>query len=538
MKQLSPVSADDTQSTPLVILTVPHAATNSLSKEQSSDSAALTIATQIKLKLQTLFKTKIDVALLPGTTNGSTVDLNHYRRPAEPNYAEWKTYHDNLDSLISDNHARRLVLVDVHSYAATAGNSNQPSGYTVAGSLDKAFGSFLNDKLWGKDQPLAPSGENAVILRASDQLVRDAALVAMREPDKATFATTIDRVSTSVSEAIVEWLSLHSEDDRVERSSRIKWIQSLSNTNFVVREAKDADQAIYKPVPSTYAEELKYRQQQCRIDRDPSVILYNTFTIGSSVLVIVRDDLLCGGAKSRYLPYVLSDPAYKRYREFIYASGWPGGAQASLAASIKHMNTKRVGEDRLQATIFIEPDDSNPRLIPQKPFPLVARGAGAQYKLVPNGTDMASSVVNYVAKDTTNRRKVLESGIPSPVERMIIRRMAECVRDHFQLKKGDVPFDEVWVCVGSAVFIHGLAQVTDLAKKFIGVSVYSGAVYPTIANVEIQHANKDVYVPIDPKTDPMPPVPSSLNYDAKVWANLRQTFNSKIQKRVLWWNMF
>ena len=49
-------------------------------------------------------------------------------------------------------------------------------------------------------------------------------------------------------------------------------------------------------------------------------------------MVVVRDDLLCGGTKSRVLyPYLINSGLANKYSEFIYVSPSYGGAQIALA---------------------------------------------------------------------------------------------------------------------------------------------------------------------------------------------------------------
>jgi hypothetical protein len=529
-----------TSTVPLIILTVPHGVPSELSTSGHwSDTEALTMAYSIKTKLENDLRSGAEIVLLPGNVNRGHADLNRYLRPGNPGNPEWIAWHDKLDSIIHTavRERRHIILLDIHSYPGeSTGLYPKSLGYIILGPWNK-FGQFLNDKLW-KAQPYVPGGENAIMLMASGWGIKDMALIEVNE-SLVSRNETADYISTFSASAIKQWLDNVPTDGEQERFKRVQWIDSLDSTvEFKVQPFEDR----VKSVPTNYDKELEYRIDQCARDRSPETILYTTFSVEGSTLVVIRDDLLCGGAKSRYLPYVLRDPALSNYREFIYASGWPGGAQASLAASVKWLNKTRPRDDQLLATIFTEPDQDDPSMIPQKPFPLLAQKTlDAQYKLVLKEQDMATSIEGYIRKDETNRRKLLESGFPSRIERLVIRRMAESVRDHFQglftPKTRDFKFDEVWVCVGSALFIHGLAQVSDLAKEFIGVSVYQNATYPHMENVRIEYAEKDVFTPINPSTE-IPLVPSSINYDAKVWTKLRTTFDRSKPKHVLWLNMF
>ena len=48
-------------------------------------------------------------------------------------------------------------------------------------------------------------------------------------------------------------------------------------------------------------------------------------------IVVIRDDLLCGGTKSRVAYPFIENLVSKGYKEFVYVSPWYGGAQIALA---------------------------------------------------------------------------------------------------------------------------------------------------------------------------------------------------------------
>jgi len=299
--------------------------------------------------------------------------------------------------------------------------------------------------------------------------------------------------------------------------------------HFTVREVTNDEKYSMPGIWNDQAE-YSYRLGRVLVDASPMTIRYQHFT-SPCHLYIIRDDLLVGGVKSRFLQYVLQDPKFSRYREFIYASGWPGGAQVSLADTVKRLN-KKDGGNR-QATIFIESTSARSNTVPEKPFPQLAKNKlDAQYIVTPE-SEMPPAISKYVM--AKGDRKWLTTGLQSDIEALIIQRMATDVLNHF--KAMSIHFDEVWACVGEGIFMRALASVPKLAEKFVGVSVYPDSKV-RIDGVTIIPASRPLTTPTDPVKE-VPPVPSARYYDAKVWVELSKRLNKvNPDTKILWWNMY
>ena len=196
---------------------------------------------------------------------------------------------------------------------------------------------------------------------------------------------------------------------------------------------------------------------------------------------VVRDDLLAGGSKMRYmLPYLAALDA----KEVVYASPAVGYAQIALAHVCAMLGKK--------ATIFVAM-----RKIPHERT-LRAKAAGAKIMQVPCGY---MSVVSARAKAycAATGAYLLPFGADVP---QAIEHFAEAAR---QLPTPA----EVWACSGSGALIRGL-QLAWPSAKFNAVRV--GAL-PNVGKAKLWVAPEKY----EQKARKPPPFPSCDNYDAKVW---------------------
>ena len=212
----------------------------------------------------------------------------------------------------------------------------------------------------------------------------------------------------------------------------------------------------------------------------------------------VRDDLLPGGSKMRYmLPLVAAMPE----QEICYASPAVGYAQMALA-HVCAMLGKR-------AVIFVAK-----RAKPHQRT-LAAKAAGATVYQVPHGylSNVQAKAKRY-AQDTGAR--VIPWGVDVP----------EALEHFAAAARGiDVQPTEVWACAGSGALIRGL-QLAWPAAAFHAVQV--GAA-PRVGQAKLHRAPEKY----EEAARRPPPWPSCDNYDAKVW----QFAESQASDGALIWNL-
>ena len=203
-------------------------------------------------------------------------------------------------------------------------------------------------------------------------------------------------------------------------------------------------------------------------------------------IIVVRDDQIPGGTKSRYLL-----PLFQNFPHVVYASPACGGAQLSLAYCAQLTNR--------QATVFVA----------QRKQPhartLEAKAAGAHVFQVSPGylTNVQAKARRYAASTAAY---YMEFGGESPEAIRVIAEAAARVKDLVG------KLDEVWCAAGSGVLIRGL-QCGLEAKRFFAVQV--GHV---LTPKEVSCADILVYpLPFDRESHYPVPFPSCRNYDAKAW---------------------
>jgi hypothetical protein len=214
-------------------------------------------------------------------------------------------------------------------------------------------------------------------------------------------------------------------------------------------------------------------------------------------LLVVRDDLLPGGTKLRYLvPLLASD----RAQEFVYASPAYGYAQIALAHACKMLGKR--------ATIFAAKRN---RLHRRQE---AAKAAGARIMLVPNGY---LTVVQKAAREycAVSGARLIPFGVDTPEA---IEAFADCARA--------LPIRplEVWCVAGSGTLARGLQAAWPGAKVF---AIQVGRA-PNAGRAEILLAPEAFE---DDAKHP-PPFPSCSNYDAKAWRFLRRA-----RPGALFWNV-
>lgn len=202
-------------------------------------------------------------------------------------------------------------------------------------------------------------------------------------------------------------------------------------------------------------------------------------------IAVVRDDLLPGGTKARFLGHLFKPGV----EEVVYASPAEGGAQTALAAV--------AGALGKRATIFVAAR--------AKPHPraLLAKRLGARVCMVEPGylTVVQARARAYCA---ASGAFLAPFGVDMPES---IEAIASAAR------RLSVSPDEVWCASGSGVLARGLAAAWPRARRHV-VQVGRELSPADVAGAEIHVAP----LPFS-KPHPGPvPFPCDPHYDAKAWA--------------------
>ena len=213
---------------------------------------------------------------------------------------------------------------------------------------------------------------------------------------------------------------------------------------------------------------------------------------------IVRDDLLPGGTKQRFLYDYISK---LQYTEFVYASPAYGYAQVALSYACAALGRK--------SHIF-----TARRAVLHKRT-LEAMEAGAAVTQVPHGylSNVQAKARAYAA---SHRAKLIPFGVDDPD---FITAIAQCAAGL------DVSPSEIWCAAGSGTLSRAL-QIAWPKASHNAIQVGSA---PNIGNARLWVAPEKFEA--DAKMPP--PFPSCSNYDAKVW----RFFKQQSSPGALFWNV-
>ena len=217
-------------------------------------------------------------------------------------------------------------------------------------------------------------------------------------------------------------------------------------------------------------------------------------------ILVVRDDLLPGGTKARFLPVLFEDAD-----EVVYASAAEGGAQTALATVAAQLGRR--------ATIFVA------KRAQPHPRALMAKRLGATIMQVSPGY---LSTVQARAREYSRQvgAKLAPFGIDMPEAIEAVAAAARSI--------GIEP-DEVWCASGSGVLARALAKAWPNARRHV---VQVGR---ALSADEIAGATIYIYpLPFGREAKAKPPFPSDPHYDAKAW---EQCIARKGPGRVLFWNV-
>ena len=228
---------------------------------------------------------------------------------------------------------------------------------------------------------------------------------------------------------------------------------------------------------------------------------------------VLRDDLLLGGTKSIFMPFIQE----KGITEYVYASPVFGGFQLALSHYFKE-----------QATIFVAKRNI------MHPNQLEVKANGSKVVEVPFGylSNIQAKARQYCEKKA--HCKLIEWGGASYIN-LIAKRMREVLK-----KTG--PLNEVWCAVGSGTLVQGILAAVPPSTKVYGVQVgadYTG-IHPT--NLTLLKYPK----PFAFESQLEVPFSSNANYDRKALEYfLQHTTLSKNKNKskgkttkTLFWNVY
>jgi 1-aminocyclopropane-1-carboxylate deaminase/D-cysteine desulfhydrase-like pyridoxal-dependent ACC family enzyme len=232
------------------------------------------------------------------------------------------------------------------------------------------------------------------------------------------------------------------------------------------------------------------------------VIIENYFGID-----VLRDDLLPGGSKSRFLPYLI-----KGAKEVVYGGPYCGGAAVCLSYFGKKYGIK--------TTLFYAERKEFHR---------------NQLRAEKNGANIVQVPYGYMTNVQSKARTYCEEtgALFLPLGFDVEEANKPFIEDMLEIKKNFGHYDEVWTACGSGMLTRCLATAfSESQVKAVVVGLQSrNSKQPFPDNVEL--ISCPYKFEKDCKTKP--PFNSSENYDAKAWEQL--LLKGRRGKRILFWNV-
>lgn len=226
-------------------------------------------------------------------------------------------------------------------------------------------------------------------------------------------------------------------------------------------------------------------------------------------VLVVRDDMISGGTKARYLSVLFED-----CDELVYASPAEGGAQTALAYCAQAMGKR--------ATIFVakraKPHDRA----------LMAKRLGAKVLQVSPGY-LTVTQARAAAYCEARGARLAPFGVDLPEA---IEAIAAAARQAYMFNDPDRVYSvrEVWCASGSGVLARGLAKAFPSAERHV-VQVGRELSPEDVAGATIHvHPLK-----FGQECKVKPPFPSDPHYDAKAWEICRREAAGR--PGVLFWNV-
>ena len=222
-------------------------------------------------------------------------------------------------------------------------------------------------------------------------------------------------------------------------------------------------------------------------------------------IYVLRDDLLEGGSKSRFLPYIIGEA-----QEVVFGAPTCGGAPYALSVFGKYFKRK--------VTLFYaETKSLNKRQ-------QACLDNGAQIRMVPFGymTNVQAKARKYAEK---NNALFLPLGFD------VIKAEEPFVNFMKSIKSLYGQFDEVWCAVGSGMLARCLS-------KAFPKSIINGVIVGLKSRNQKQDFDNNVRLheckyEFKKECKYESPFPTCNNYDRKAWEICEQ----KSKGKVLFWNV-
>jgi len=230
---------------------------------------------------------------------------------------------------------------------------------------------------------------------------------------------------------------------------------------------------------------------------------------------IVRDDLLEGGSKRRFVDRLIREEIKDGAEEFVYG-GCPANGYAQLSLTLQ---AKAYGKK----AVFFMAQRSLDKL---HPYQQQALDYGADIRWVPNGmlNVTKARAREYFYEDPT-RRRILPLGLEEPRVLEDISTLAKTIQIDYNIE-----ISEIWSVGSSGTLTRGLQMA------FPEKDVHVVSVGHTMKQHEVGRAKlyKSKYkFTQEVKGEDKPPFPSVPTYDAKAWSVMKQYG----KKGALFWNV-
>lgn len=238
---------------------------------------------------------------------------------------------------------------------------------------------------------------------------------------------------------------------------------------------------------------------------------------------VVRDDLLAGGTKERACRDFLAELAAGEDREFVYASPFCGFAQVALA---------RACADLGQRCVLFAARDPNFEDKRAHEYSKLAASFGAEVVVCDSLTEAHAQSLKFAEERGS---LIVPLGFDHPGFRRLLTASLKSVWSEILKQSGAVP-QRLWLPVGSGTLAKCLRAVVPASVELRLINVNVLRVEDSrlmevmkLPNVQFESVPESFE---EPSTS-LPPVPSNLHYDAKLWQFLKR----EAREGDIWWNV-
>lgn len=248
-------------------------------------------------------------------------------------------------------------------------------------------------------------------------------------------------------------------------------------------------------------------------------------------ICIVREDVLEGGTKQRAAAPYLAHKIKNGARNFVYASPFAGFAQVALAQAARACGAKlQLFCEALPASFS---NGSTRSELRSHEFTKLAESFGANVRLFPT-LDLAKAAASEFERMNEEYLQV-PLGLDDPVFRTLMRTSLSAEWNWLK-STSNLPVRNLWVSFGSGTLAGILAEIVGPSTKVIAVDV--GVLEKNDKRISrIRNLSNVEYVrlemPFAAKAGSLPPCPSNLHYDAKLW----ELINENAAQYDVWWNV-